>query len=124
MSNRQRVTKKNETGFTLLEIIVAMFIFSFAVVALLQLMGDGARTTSYLEEKFFAQLSAHNQLVNAILGDPSDEGQVTNAGYVFEWSLKQYPTDIQSMVRYEIVLTKQETEQQVAKLVAFKAVSP
>ena len=114
---------KAEKGFTLLEVIVAMFIFAVAIAAMLKVMGEGARNTAYLEKKFFAQLTAHNALVLSTLGDPSAEGNSRNGGYEFSWQLTQYPTENESMQRYEMTVEHRYSKQPLSHLVAFRGTS-
>ncbi|WP_207062851.1 type II secretion system minor pseudopilin GspI [Motiliproteus sp. SC1-56] len=52
-----------ERGVTLLELLVALFIFSLAAGALLKVVGEQGRHAEALEVRYFAELLAHNHLV-------------------------------------------------------------
>ncbi|SIR02263.1 type II secretion system minor pseudopilin GspI [Marinobacterium stanieri] len=56
------MTRIRQRGVTLLELLVALFIFAVAVGALLKVLGEQARIVETLEQRYFAQLVAHNHL--------------------------------------------------------------
>jgi general secretion pathway protein I len=80
-----------EQGFTLVEMLVALAIFSLAALALLRLEGATVRTTGMLEERTLAQVVARNLAVE-LLSDPQppafgpSRGETVNAGRVWRWS--------------------------------------
>lgn len=80
-----------ESGFTLVEMLVALAIFSLAALALLRLEGATVRTTGMLEERALAQVVARNLAVET-LTDPEppafgpSRGEAINAGRVWRWS--------------------------------------
>jgi general secretion pathway protein I len=47
---------------TLLELLVALFIFALAAGGLLKIVGEHGRHAGQLEARYFAQLAAHNHL--------------------------------------------------------------
>ncbi len=80
-----------EHGFTLIEMLVALAIFSLAALALLRLEGATVSTTARLREQALAQIVARNIAVEA-LTDPAPPafgttgGEVTNGGRSWRWS--------------------------------------
>ena len=80
-----------EDGFTLIEMLVALAIFSLAALALLRLEGATVTTTALLQEQALAQIVARNLAVEA-LTDPeppafgSTRGEAVNAGRKWRWS--------------------------------------
>lgn len=60
----------DERGFTLLEMLVALAVFSLAALALLRLEGATVRQTGQLDERMMAQLVARNLAVET-LTDPA-----------------------------------------------------
>lgn len=56
-------SRHRQVGFTLLEVLIALVIFSFSSIALLRTSEQSVISSSYLEEKTIAQLIADNQLV-------------------------------------------------------------
>jgi general secretion pathway protein I len=80
-----------EAGFTLVEMLVALAIFSLAALALLRLEGATASNTARLQDQALAHIVASNIAVET-LTDPvapafgSEAGQVLNAGRRWSWS--------------------------------------
>lgn len=56
-----------EDGFTLIEVLVALAVFSIAATALLRLSGQNARTAAVIEARSLAAIAADNALADAIL---------------------------------------------------------
>ncbi|MFT6913738.1 MAG: general secretion pathway protein I [Motiliproteus sp.] len=52
-----------QRGMSLLELLVAVFIFAVAAGALFKVIGENSRHTQQLELRFFAQLAANNALI-------------------------------------------------------------
>ena len=80
-----------QAGFTLIEMLVGLAIFSLAALALLRLEGATVSNTGRLEEQAIAQIVARNIAVEAMT-DPvapafgRTGGQVVNAGRAFAWT--------------------------------------
>ena len=80
-----------EHGFTLIEMLVALAIFSLAALALLRLEGATVSTTARLQDQALAQIVARNIAVEA-LTDPAPlpfgtaGGEVMNGGRNWRWS--------------------------------------
>ncbi len=80
-----------EQGFTLIEMLVALAIFSLAALALLRLEGATVLNTARLHEQALAQVVARNIAVEA-LTDPvppalgRESGSATNGGRRWLWT--------------------------------------
>ena len=80
----------HEAGFTLLEMMVALAIFSLAALAMLRLEGATVANTARLQDQAIAQIVARNLAVEAMT-DPvppsygQTAGQVVNAGRSWSW---------------------------------------
>ena len=79
-----------EAGFTLIEMLVALAIFSLAALALLRLQGATVTTTGQLQDQALAQIVARNIAVETITDPvPPANGNVTgetvNAGRRWGW---------------------------------------
>src|SRR5207244_10981661 len=80
-----------EAGFTLIEMLVALAIFSLAALALLRLGGATATNSASLSDQAIAQLVARNLAVETIT-DPqppafgASQGDVVNAGRRWRWT--------------------------------------
>ena len=80
-----------ENGFTLIEMLVALAIFSLAALALLRLGGATATNSASLSDQAIAQLVARNLAVET-LTDPeppafgASQGDAVNAGRRWRWT--------------------------------------
>ena len=80
-----------QAGFTLIEMMVALVIFSLAALALLRLQGATVSNTARLQDQAFAQIVARNIAVETMT-DPvppafgRDSGQAVNAGRSWNWT--------------------------------------
>ena len=78
-------------GFTLLEMLVALAIFSLAALALVRLQAVSARTSADLRERTLAQIVARNLMVER-LTDPeapalgASQGVAENVGRKWRWN--------------------------------------
>ena len=94
-------------GFTLLEMLVALAVFSLAALALLRLEGATVRQTGQLDERMLAQLVARNLAVET-LTDPAppplgaSAGETVNGGRRWRWSRVTSRTPDQRLVRVDI----------------------
>jgi general secretion pathway protein I len=80
-----------QQGFTLIEMLVALAIFSLAALALLRLEGATVSTAARLQDQALAQIVARNLAVEAMtdpvappLGESS--GSVENGGHNWAWT--------------------------------------
>lgn len=94
-------------GFTLVEVLVALAIFSLAALALLRLQGAALGTTARLEDKLFAAIVAQNLAVAATIAVPppaigASSGEATNAGRRWRWTQVVAPSPDPRLLRIEI----------------------
>jgi general secretion pathway protein I len=98
---------RSANGFTLLEIMVALAIFSLAALAMVRLQGYSVRSTADLGESSLAWQVARNIAVE-ILSDPAPptlgetSGEETNGGLVWRWSANSSKTDDARLMRVDI----------------------
>ena len=84
------VARRGEAGFTLIEMLVALAIFSLAALALLRLGGATATNSARLHDQALAQIVARNLAVTAI-SDPEPPpfgtlaGEMVNGGRRWTW---------------------------------------
>ena len=83
--------RRSEQGFTLIEMLVALAIFSLAALALLRLGGATAANSARLNDQAVAMIVARNLAVE-VLTDPqppafgASAGAVANAGRRWRWT--------------------------------------
>jgi general secretion pathway protein I len=101
------VSARDERGFTLLEMLVALAVFSLAALALLRLEGATVRQTGELDERMLTQLVARN-LAAETLSDPAPppvgaaSGEAVNGGRTWRWSRVTSRTPDERLVRIDI----------------------
>jgi len=109
-------TKRHTTGFTLIEVMLAMAVFAIAGVALLTTADNHFRNMGHLESKMLASWIASNQLVEATLDKNwppknNKKGKVELAGKEWFWLQKVIKTTDNNMraVVIEIRLSDKQT---------------
>lgn len=95
MINKVNLCKR--AGFTLIEVMLAMAVFSIAGLALLGVADNNYRHISHLEEQMFANWVASNQLVEVTLSKTwppknNRKGKVEMAGRTWYWQQKVIKT--------------------------------
>ena len=84
-------TSATGNGFTLIEMLVALAIFSLAALALLRLEGATVANTARLQDQAMAQIVARNLAVE-VMTDPvaptfgRESGQEVNGGRNWSWT--------------------------------------
>lgn len=103
-------------GFTLIEVMLAMAIFSIAGVAIVGAADTNARNLGHLEQKALASWVASNELVNVTLDDKwppknNKKGKVELAGVEWFWQQKVIKTTDENMraVVMEVRLDEKQT---------------
>ncbi|MGL5291737.1 MAG: type II secretion system minor pseudopilin GspI [Vibrionaceae bacterium] len=84
-----------QRGFTLIEIMIALAIFSVSAMAVLNSTGQNINSLAALEKKTFAAMVADNQLALLLLsGAPDSErsGTANLADQEWHWTIKPVPT--------------------------------
>ena len=96
--NNGFVKPRRQSGFTLIEVMLAMAVFAVAGVALLGVADNNYRHISLLEEKMLANWVVSNQLVELSLATTwppknNRKGNVDMAGRTWYWQQKVIKTD-------------------------------
>ncbi len=98
------------TGFTLVEVLVALAIVGLALPALLFYMANVADTTTYLREKTVAQWIASNRYTEALLAkqlkgqvlEGSSMGRLDMANGQWIWQVEGYESESEGIQRLDI----------------------
>ncbi|WP_054676178.1 type II secretion system minor pseudopilin GspI [Parasalinivibrio latis] len=84
------------SGFTLLEVLVAMAIFAVAALSVMKATGQNANTLGYLEQKTFAAMVADNQLslvkLSGRVPTGPQKGKSEMAGQTWYWTITPVAT--------------------------------
>jgi general secretion pathway protein I len=125
MNKTDKSTNRLSLGFTLIEVMLAMAIFSIAGIALLSAADNNIKNLSHLENKVLANWVASNQLVTATL-DPvwppknNKKGTVEMAGQEWFWLQKVIKTENKDMRSVVIeIRNKEDEELAITSLVTF-----
>ncbi|MAN12598.1 MAG: type II secretion system minor pseudopilin GspI [Pseudomonadota bacterium] len=111
--------RRAELGFTLLEMLVALAVFSLAALALVRLQGVTLRTAADLDSKALGQIVARNLMVE-VQTDPlppsigQADGDVTNGGRRWHWSRVVKPTDDRRLLQIDLTVDGQPGASPVA----------
>ena len=111
--------RRAELGFTLLEMLVALAVFSLAALALVRLQGVTLRTAADLDSKALGQIVARNLMVE-VQTDPippsvgQDDGNIENGGRRWHWSRVVKPTDDRRLLQIDLTVDGQPGASPVA----------
>lgn len=99
-----------EHGFTLIEMMVALAVFSLAGLALIRLEGATIRSAAILDNTLMAQIVARNVAVEALTDErPPTRGTIagteTNGGRVWRWQRLASPIGDQGAMRIDVSVT-------------------
>lgn len=103
------VRPRAREGFTLLEMVVALAVFSLVALAILHLAGENTRTARHVEDRILAGVIAENLAVD-VFATPNPpavgqtEGVVEMASRRWGWTRTVAPTDQPGVVRIDIAV--------------------
>jgi general secretion pathway protein I len=123
-SDRSSPRRSAEDGFTLVEIMVALAVFSLAVLALVRLEGATVRGAGIVEDTLVAQLVARNVALDAMTeAEPPatgrTAGQEANGGRGWTWTRIVSPTGDPRVVRIDVAVANR-SGQVVGRLTAVR----
>ncbi len=109
------MSRRSEAGFTLIEVLAALLIFSVAIIGLTAAGTESARSVSAIEQKMLAGIVADNVLTNARyerLQVGARRGEEEQLGRNFDWDLETQETEAAGFYRF-IVKVSQQNQNQV-----------
>ena len=112
-------------GFSLIEMGVALSVFSLAALALLNLMGEGVRSAVRAETRALGAVVAENVAVEAVVArDPpsqgTQDGQAQLAGRDWRWTRTVTATQDPGILRIDVSVT--DDGEHAADLAVFRCV--
>ncbi|MBI1338675.1 type II secretion system protein GspI [bacterium] len=120
----QRVPLGREDGFSLVETLVALFVFAVAATAVIQLQTQSLQTFSRVERSVLAGVIVNNQLVDvrASRGDVElgvREGEAALGGVTWRWRSSVSPTADPNILMVRVDAFAGSASQPAASLTGF-----
>ena len=112
-----------EAGFTLVEVLAALLIFSFALIGLTRSGTESVRAVSVLQDKAYAGIVADNQLVRARIRPlkiGAETGEESVSGKAFDWRVETSETESGGFYRLIVTVIDSETDQIIISRTAFR----
>jgi general secretion pathway protein I len=116
-------------GFTLIEVMIAMFVIALGVGALLATLTSSADAAAYLREKSLAEWIALNRvsevrLANARPAAGTTSGTVEFAGRTWRWQQTVNDPGIAGILRLDVLVAAQSAAEQPAASTEANAAFP
>lgn len=112
-----------EDGFTLVEVLAGLLIFSFAIIGLTRAGTESVRAVSVLKDKSYAGIVADNQLIRARIA-PLEVGVKTGeesvSGKVYDWRVETSQTDNADFYRLIVTVNDANNDQVIISRTAFR----
>jgi len=114
-----------DAGFTLIEVLAALLIFSLAIIGLSQAVAQSTRAVIALDSKMLAGIVADNQLVLA--RDREIEigvvnGQTSQLSRGFNYTTETRPTEIARLFQITVKVTGLTGAQVLEQRIGFKSI--
>jgi general secretion pathway protein I len=125
MSGIKQSVKGKVSGFTLLEVLVALAVLAITLSSLIQTVSLNARTVGMLRDRTFAHWVAMNQITEMQVaqewpGTGTRNGKVEMAGKEWGWTIRVTDTPNPTIRRLDVeVFQSAEREEQVTSLIGY-----
>lgn len=118
------MTSRRETGFTLVEVLVALAVVAFAIAALMRGLGQGIQVSSALPERLQARWVAENRLtLHQIRGDwpapDTYDGTTRMGGRQWHWVEEVQETPQPGLRRIAVHVSTSEDDPRLVTLDGF-----
>lgn len=115
---------RHASGFTLVEVLIALLIVTLGIAAAIQASGQSANNQIRLKEKTLAHWVAQNQLTELRLNEafPSlgkDNGSMDMGGERWRWEMETKATDAPNVRRVEISVKREDGDEPITDLIGF-----
>lgn len=117
--------KQQQSGFTLLEVMIAVAVLAMALTSLVKLNAQSIQNMSYLERKTYAMWVAQNQLSEVLakgqrITTGRSQGKAEMAGVSWWWEMVVTETAVEQLQRVELRVKQQEKgSDPLYRLIAF-----
>ena len=104
---KQSKHESNQSGFTLLEVMIALLVVAVALGGAVKVIGNAANNSTRMNNKTFANWVALNQIAKLRIGKEwpkfgEQKGDSEMAGRKWAWSQKSIKTDDDNIRRIEM----------------------
>lgn len=118
------MNRRAEKGFTLVEVMASMVIFSTAILGLMHAGAENIRAVSIIEEKQIAGIIADNQIILALNSDqPLRPGAKTEQlemnGLKWDWELLTEETEMDGFLKLTLNVRAADNERIIITRTAF-----
>lgn len=113
----------SERGFTLVEVLAALLIFSFAIIGLTRAGTESTRAVNVLQSKTYAGIVADNQLIRARMAPlkiGTTQGEETANGQDYDWRVETSATESEGFFRIVVSVSEKGQDQVVIERTAFR----
>ncbi len=117
--------KQKLRGMTLIEVMVALFIFAFSAVSVMKAVTEHLRGVSVLQEMTFATWVANNRLTQLSIAEKwppqnNEKGTEEMGDVIWHWQQKVVKTEEKDMLSVEVTVSKDEAgEDSVTSVTTF-----
>ena len=98
-SNKHKIistyTRSQQSGFSLLEVLVAFVIMGLVVGGILQLFGNSMRSVALSDEYSYAVKIAESQMATVGTAIPVESGNTSGSNEKFNWNIMIEPTEFE-----------------------------
>lgn len=106
----------SSAGFTIVETLVALFVFALAGVALISMQSQSASALSRVETRALANIIAENNLIDAMAKRSALElgtrtGEIELAGRTWDWTLEIARTDDPTTLRLKSAVANPDSNE-------------
>ncbi len=124
-----QIHKTKQAGFTLIEVLASLLIFSTAILGLMHAGSENIRAVNVLEQKQFAGIIADNQLLLALnrpepLRVGVEQDSVEMAGRDWNWRIQNEDTGTAGCFKLTITVRENTSEQILITRTAFTTRKP
>lgn len=110
-------------GFTLVEVLAALVVFSFSIAGLTQVGLQSTRSVTALEDKVLAGIVADSQLVlarSAPLNVGTRKGEMTQMGRGYVFTIETEQTDMPNFFELRVAVRRTKDGQVIAERLAYR----
>jgi general secretion pathway protein I len=120
------MTARTDAGFSLLEVVVAIAVFSLGALATLNVLGESGRNATADEARLIAGIVAENRIAEAIAASAPPQGAGKGIEHAmsrdWEWELVASPTTEPRIMRIDVKVRQAGQAQVLAELSSFRSV--